>query len=103
VTAQRAAIEDKVIQPGEAVPNDYYILEEGHRLLTYIVPATTRVTVLTRRGGQPTPATAITVAELAQIVHGKNPRHRQLMEPKAGFWIRVASDTARSLNQQYQP
>ena len=47
-----------------------------------------RVTVLTR--GEPgIPTTTISVAEFAQIVQGKNPRHRQLFEPKAGFWLRV--------------
>jgi hypothetical protein len=103
VTAQRAAVADKAIRPGQAVPNDYYIVEEGHRLLTYVVPQNARVTVLTRHGGRLIPTTAITVSELAQIVRGKNPRHRQLMEPKAGFWIRVATDSVRSLDQQYQP
>ena len=103
VTAERAAVADKAIRPGEAVPNDYYIVEEGHRLLTYLVPQTAHVTVLTRHGGRLIPATAITVSELAQIVKGRNPKHRQLMEPKAGFWMRVAMDTVRSLDQQYQP
>jgi hypothetical protein len=99
VTAQRAAVEDKVIRPGEPVPNDYYIVDESHRLLTYLVPANAHVTVLTRGVS----STAITVSELAQIVKGKNPKHRPLLEPKAGFWMRVATDTVRSLDQQYQP
>jgi hypothetical protein len=99
VTAQRAAVEDKFIRPGEPVPNDYYIREDGHRLLTYLIPASAHVGVLT--GG--TRTTAITVSELAQIVKGKNPRRRPLSEPKAGFWLRVATDTVRSLDQQYQP
>jgi hypothetical protein len=103
VAAQRAAVEDKVIRPGEAVPNDYYIVEEGHRLLTYVVPATAHVTVLTGGGAH---ATSITVSELAQIVSGKNPKHRRLSEPKAGFWIRIGvkyPNPALSLDQQYQP
>jgi hypothetical protein len=99
VTAQRAAVEDKAIRRGEPVPNDYYIVDESHRLLTYLVPATAHVTVLA--GG--VSSTAITVSELAQIVKGKNPKHRRLVEPKAGFWIRVATDTVRSADQQYQP
>jgi hypothetical protein len=99
VTAERAAVEDKVIRPGEPVPNDYYIVDESHRLLTYLVPATAHVTVLTRGVA----STAIRVSELAQIVMGKNPKHRRLLEPKAGFWIRVATDTVRSADQQYQP
>jgi hypothetical protein len=84
------------------VPNDYYVVEEGHRLLSFLVFANARVTVLTN-GAHPTPVTA---AELAQIVNGKNPRHRHLSEPKAGFWIRVGEkypNPAVSLDQQYQP
>ena len=102
VTANRAAVEDKVIKPGETVPNDYYIREEGRRLLTYLVPAGTRVTVLTTS----VRSIRIPVSELAQILQGKNPRNRRLMDPGArqlGFWIRVPGDTVRSLDQQYQP
>ena len=102
VTAERAAAADGVIQPGEPVPNDYYIVEEGHRSLTYVVPATARVTVITRA----VRPTVITVSELAQIVSGRNPKHRRLLEPKAGFWIRIGSKypgAVLSLDQQYQP
>jgi len=50
-------------------------------------------------------STRITVAELAQIVRGGNPKRRRLYVPgnRLGFWIRVATDTVRSLDQQYQP
>ena len=99
VAAERAKFEDT---GSSEVPNDYYILEEGHRLLTYVVAGTARVTVLTR--GRPT--TAIAVSELAQIVRGKNPNHRSLLEPKAGFWIRVSPGYPGwvvSLDQQFQP
>jgi len=101
LTANRAAVEDKAISPGDPVPNDYYIRDEGHRLLTYRVPADAHVTVLTYKGG--IRGTPISVAELADLVAGRNPRHLRLFEPKAGFWIRVATDTVRSLDQQYQP
>jgi hypothetical protein len=100
-TANRAAIEDGVIAPGDVVPNDHYIRDEGHRLLTYRIAAGARVTVLTYSGG--IRQTRIPVAELAQIVKGRNPRKRHLFEPKNGFWIRVASDRALSLDQQYSP
>ena len=36
-TANRAAIEDGVIPPGETVPNDYYIRNESRKQLTYTV------------------------------------------------------------------
>jgi hypothetical protein len=99
VTARRAKLEDT---GSSDVPNDYYIREEGHRLLTYVVPATAVVTVLTKG----IRATAITVSELAQIVKGENPKHRSLLEPMAGFWIRVGyryPSPVLSLEQQYQP
>jgi hypothetical protein len=87
---------------GPGVPNDYVILDESHRLLTFLVRSDAAVTIITRRSYQ----TPITVAELAQIVAGKNPRHRRLFEPKAGFWIRVGEkypSPVVSLGQQYQP
>jgi hypothetical protein len=99
-TANVAAAEDGAVEPGQPVPNDNYIVDEGHRLLTYIVPASARVTVLAE-GPNGTP---ISVAQLAQIVKGKNPLSRPLFEPiTTGFWIRVRIDTVRSLDQQYHP
>ena len=50
VTANTAAAEDGVVEPGEPVPNDNYRIDEGHRLLTYLVSPTAHVTVLTRNG-----------------------------------------------------
>lgn len=109
VAAERAAVEDKAISPGDPVPNDYYIVEEGHRLLTFVVAATAPVTILTRGGSG---ETAITVSELAQILRGKNPKHRRPLGPLRGFgsgfgfWIRVGDkypNPVRSLDQQYQP
>jgi hypothetical protein len=91
-TASRAALEDT---GSSDVPNDYYIVEEGHRLLTYLVPATARVSVLT--GGRPA-TTTIPVSELARMVNDEQPR--------AGFWILVDHrypSPVLSLDQQYQP
>ena len=99
VTATRAKLEDT--GSGE-VPNDYYVVEEGHRLLTFVVPTSAHVTVLTDGAN----GSRISVSELAQIVKGKNPNHRHLSEPKAGFWIRVSDkypSAILSLDQQYQP
>jgi hypothetical protein len=99
VTARRAKLEDT---GSSDVPNDVYVVEEGHRLLTYVVPAAARVTVLTR--GRPT--ARIAVSELAEIVKGRNPKHRRLLEPKAGFWVRAGfryPSPVLSLDQQFQP
>jgi hypothetical protein len=104
-TANRAAVEDGVIPPGDVVPNDYYIRDESHRLLTYRVLATARATVVVLGGPPGLRSTAVPISELAQIVKGRNPRRRKLFVPgnRLGFWIRVATDTVRSLDQQYQP
>jgi len=98
LTASRAALQDT---GSSDVPNDNYVVEDGHRLLTYVVPATAQVTVLTNNG-QGIAATPITVSELARIVNGG--KHRKLFEPlDSGVWIRVYVDTVRSLDQQYRP
>jgi len=86
------------------VPNDHVVVDETHRLLTFVVKKDAHVTVLVR-GNRPGTAT-ISVAELAQILQGKNPHHRRLLEPQAGFWIRVVQtypSPVVSLDQQYQP
>src|SRR3954470_6369516 len=86
------------------VPNDHVVIDETHRLLTFGVRKNAPVTVLVRGGT--TGKVVISVAELAQIVQGKNPRHRPLLEPKAGFWIRVVQSypgPVVALDQQYQP
>ena len=103
-TANQAARADGVIEPGDTVPNDYYIREEGHRVLVYRVPLGARATVITSGSGGLC-STRISVAELAQIVAGRNPRGRRLYVPgnRLGFWLRARIDTVRGLDQQYQP
>jgi hypothetical protein len=103
VTANTAAAEDGVVEPGEPVPNDNYRLEEGHRLLTYLVPTDAHVTVLTREGDPANfGSTPITVSELAQLVNGEKPV--ELFESlDTGVWIRLNIDTVCALDQQYQP
>ena len=91
VAAERAAVEDKAISPGDPVPNDgQYTVDEGHRLLTFVVAAKAPVTVL--EGGLS--RTRITVSELALRGFGDG----------FGFWIRVGEKClVLSLDQQYQP
>ena len=86
------------------VPNDHVVVDETHRLLTFVVKKDAHVSVLVR--GNRLGTATISVAELAQILQGKNPRHRRLLEPKAGFWIRVLQtypSPVVALDQQYQP
>jgi hypothetical protein len=97
-TASQAALEDT---GSSDVPNDNYIVEEGHRVLTYILPLNARVTVLTN-AGTGINATPIPVPELARIVNGG--KHRKLFEPlESGLWMRVRIDTVKELDQQYRP
>lgn len=99
VTASRAKLADT--GSGD-VPNDNYIVEEGHRLLTYVVPTTARISVLVNNGTAGINAVPIGVAELARIVNGG--QHRKLFEPlESGIWLRVRIDTVREIDQQYRP
>src|SRR5438094_8027864 len=91
VTANTAAAEDGVVSPGEPVPNDNYRLDEGHRLLTYLVPTNAHVTVLTT--GSNLSGTPITVVQLAQIAAGQKPG-RSYEPMSSGLWIAIDSDTA---------
>ncbi|HTZ04772.1 MAG TPA: hypothetical protein VMB53_03360 [Gaiellaceae bacterium] len=80
------------------VPNDNYVVDEGHRLLTFWLPAGTRGTVLVA-GIKPV---TITASQLAALVAGKTPV--KLFEPlESGMWIVVRIDTVRSFAQQYKP
>jgi hypothetical protein len=100
VTANAAAVEDGVLAPGDAVPNDYYRVDEGHRVLTFRVPPNARVTVLSR-GVQ---GSRVTVAQLAGLVRDERALGHPLFEPlRTGFWLQVDIDTVRSLDQQYVP
>jgi len=89
------------------VPNDNYVVDESHKLLTFAVRRDARVTILLS-GTQHISPVSISVAELAQIVKGKNPKHRPLLGRTAGyaFWIRIGTQYPNpvvSLEQQYQP
>src|SRR4029077_17935318 len=100
-TANIAAAQDGFVKPGEAVPNDYYIRNPDHKLLTYKLPATAHVTILVQLR-----TTKISVAYLAKLLAGKSAcgTRFELRPPcRLGFWLRYSIDTVRSLDQQYQP
>jgi hypothetical protein len=99
-TANVAAADDGVIPRGQVVPNDHYVRDTDHKLLTFVVPTGAHATVVTSGPH----ALAVPVSELAQIVRGLNPKHRVLFEPKNPFWIRLdPNDTVLSLDQEYSP
>lgn len=108
VTANVAQAEDTGIKCApEACPpvaNDNYRVDEGHRLLTFRMPVSTRGTVLVKNapGGGPFPAKTITAPELARLVAGTS--DLKLYEPlTTGVWILVHVDTVRTFEQQYVP
>ena len=108
VTANVAQAEDQgtTCAPEKCPPvdNDNYRVDESHRVLTFILPATTRGTVLVRNGtnGGPFPSTTVDAEGLAGIVAGKS--SLKLFEPlTSGVWIVVHIDTVRAFAQQYQP
>lgn len=99
LTASVAAKEDT---GSSEVPNDNYVVDESHRLYSYILAPNARITVLTNGGSAGISATPISAAELSRIVNGGP--HRKLFEPLlSGVWIRVRIDTIRELDQQYRP
>jgi len=102
-TANRAAVEDGAIPPGETVPNDYYIRNESRQQLTYTVLPGARVTIVSMSGTGGLRSTRIAVSELAAIVKGGNPKQRKLYGRHLGYWARIVGDRAIALDQQYQP
>jgi hypothetical protein len=102
LTASRAMLEDTGY--GD-VANDNYVVDEGHRLFTYIVPANAHITVLTREGRPDSrgfPSTAVTPSQLAELLAGKEPV-KLFEELGTGFWMHVHVDTVCSLEQNYHP
>jgi hypothetical protein len=85
LTASRAAREDT--GSGD-VPNDTYSRDETHKLLTFLVPADAKVTVLRRA----TCSSRTTVAKIAKSAM-----------PQRCFWIQVRIDSVRSIDEQYHP
>ena len=83
------------------VPNDHMFLDPDHQLLTFVVPASARATVMTNTKN--IRATPVSIALLAQVVAGHPPKRLALFEPQAAFWIVVKTDTVVELDQQYQP
>jgi hypothetical protein len=105
VTANVAQAEDQGMhcRPSACPPvaNDNYAIDEGHRLLIFIVPTNARGTVLAK-GSNGFRPTRITVGQLAQLVAGKT--SLKLFEPlSTGVWILVHVDTVRTFAQQYLP
>jgi hypothetical protein len=109
VTANAAAAQDAGLPCKPAacppVPNDSYVVDESHRLYTYLIKPGTPVHVLYVHGNPlELGSRSITVAQLAALVNSGKARGVKLFEPLlSGVWIRVHIDTVLSLDQQFRP
>jgi hypothetical protein len=107
VTGHEAAAED--LPPGVPPIAGYFGRDESHKLLTFRVPPWARATVITTRPPKGLRSTAVStrvsVAELAQLLKGRNPHRRPLLVSAGAFayWVRVSVDQVRSLDAQYRP
>ncbi|HZS30852.1 MAG TPA: hypothetical protein VFA37_06310 [Gaiellaceae bacterium] len=83
------------------VPDDRWVLPAGRTNLTFVLPATTKGTVIAV-GHQQMQNTSVTAAQLAALVGGaKTPK---LIEPlDSGLWLTVDVDKVTSFAQQFQP
>jgi hypothetical protein len=82
----------------DGVPDDYAVLEGGHRALTFLVPAATRGSVLVHG----VTGSTVSVAQLAQYV--RQGFKAKIFEPLiSGVWIQVHIDTVQTFRQQYRP
>jgi hypothetical protein len=83
------------------VEDDHLVVPAGTQKLTFILPVTTRGTVLTSGGGNFRGA-KISAAVLAALVAGaKTPK---LIEPlDSGVWLAVDGDKVTSFAQEFQP
>lgn len=102
-TANKAAAEDGVVEPGEPVPNDNYTVDESHRAYTYLVAKDVKVTLLVRSSPEKWGPTPVKLADLAKILDGGS-TDVDLFEPlDTGVWITIDIDTVRAVYQQYKP
>lgn len=82
------------------VPNDYYVVDDGHTQLTYFLPHATSGTVLTR--SLAFPSTVVSADRFVRLV--AQGAQAPLYEPLAsGVWMRVHDDTITRFAQQYRP
>jgi hypothetical protein len=83
------------------VDDDHVVIPAGSQNLLFILPATTKGTVITTGKGA-MKNTTITGAQLAAIVGGaKTPKLIEGLE--SGLWLTVDGDTVTSFSQQFQP
>jgi hypothetical protein len=97
--ARQAAIEAGYIQPGEDLPNDYFIRNVNPQLREFTVATSVAITTATRSGGMDQPATW---AELLSFWSGAPPEdaaHMYLVP----WWIIRDGTEVIGIDEQYVP
>jgi len=100
--AQQAAEEDGVVEPGEAVPNDYYIRNPDKATKTYPIANDARITA-TRcslcRNGKP--------GELGPFLASFMERRQTYAQPYRGryglYWLTIEDGRVVAIDEQYVP
>jgi hypothetical protein len=100
--AQRAAEEDGVVAPGEAVPNDYYIRNPDHATQTYPIANDAQITAKRCslcRGGKPGALGPF----LASFMKGG----QTFADPYRGrhslYWLTIEDGRVTAIDEQYVP
>jgi hypothetical protein len=80
----------------EPVPNDHFVLDGGHETLTFVLPASTRGTVLT--SSSYFNGTPISAARLAALV-AQGPRAKLFEQLDSGIWLLVRNEIVTAFAQ----
>jgi hypothetical protein len=98
--ADKAAIEDGVIEAGDSVPNDYYVRNVNPKLRTLPVAAKAPITVnvLAAMAGESDDSSADVKRTWAQFTAYADDDLGNLV-----FWLTVKAGVVTKLEEQYQP
>jgi hypothetical protein len=100
--AQRAAEEDGVVEPGEAVPNDYYVRNPDRTTRTLPIDAEARITArrchLCRKGKP---------GNLADFLAAFSKQGQTFADPYRGaqsqYWLTIEDGRVVAIDEQYVP
>jgi hypothetical protein len=100
--AQQAAEEDGVVEPGEAVPNDYYIRNPDRATKTYPIASDAQITAkrcsLCRKG-QPGELGPF----LASFMQGRQTYAQPYRGKYASYWLTIEDGRVVAIDEQYVP
>jgi hypothetical protein len=97
--ADRAAVEDGYVEPGEGVPNDYYVRNVNDRLRTLTVAPDAPVTVTFNDAQDVSAERTVTLDELGRYWT----THEEYQTRGRIFWVILVGGTVTRLEHQYVP